>query len=673
MKHRFAFAIRSSELSARHIESPRSRSLSSVVVLLVGYLLWSPPSEARWEARPEVVAAAEGIDLETVSGIVFDDRNSDGRRQADEPGVQGVLVTNGLDVVATDDEGRYQLTARGDMNLTVVQPSGWVVPVDRRQVPQFFHVHKREGSPGTLRFGGLPEMGPSPEQVNFPLRRSPVGDEFTCAIIGDSQTYSHAEVGFFRDSTITDLLAAGPDAWDCMLYLGDVVGDDLGLLDRLLEVGAAVGVPQWLTHGNHDYDFDATDDADSADSWRRLYGPEYYAFELGQVLFIVLDNVVYPCDEADMVRPGREFCADPENKRYNGRINDTQMRWLENLLELVPSDRLIVVATHIPLASFMDPTTIPHQTDNASELYALLEGRPALSLSGHTHTLENHAPGQSFAGWPDAVGIERLPFRHIVAGAASGSWWQGDFDIDGIPMALQRQGAPKGVLELRFDGTAYREHYLGARLGRDRIQWLELNTPAFREWFNEILSWALSVPEERDPVPPRSINDLPDTRLLSPADLAEGTWLTANVWLGSAETNVTAALNDGPAVALQRTQQGDGEAVRIGAEWADPFAAQRQLSVTRFALQSRSGEARNQGFEVFRGSRFGPAPPQPMRSLADRNMHLWRLKLPESLPAGVHRYRVETVDRHGRLSVEHFAFEVREQLPPLRWRQELWD
>lgn len=29
----------------------------------------------------------------------------------------------------------------------------------------------------------------------------------------------------------------------------------------------------------------------------------------------------------------------------------------------------------------------------------MLEGREALSLSGHTHTIENHAPGQLFEGW----------------------------------------------------------------------------------------------------------------------------------------------------------------------------------------------------------------------------------------------------------------------------------
>lgn len=645
----------------------------SALWLVVLALPLGAQATGSWIASPQVIPAADGADPEEVTGVVFEDRSGDGQRLLDEAGVPGVLVSNGIDVVVTGEDGRYRLPVRADMNLTIVQPSGWRVPVDERQVPQFFHVHKRDGSPGEFRFGGLPASGVAPAQVNFPLQRSAVGDDFSCAVVGDSQTYSHTEIGYFRDSTVADLLAAGPGAWDCMLYLGDVVGDDLGLLDRLLEVGAAVGVPQWLVHGNHDYDFDATDDADSADSWRRIYGPEYYAYEIGQVVFVVLDNVVYPCGDTDMERSGREFCDDAERARYNGRISSQQMQWLENLLSHIPEDRLIVIATHIPLVSFMDPTTIPHQTDNVRDLYALLEGRPALSLSAHTHTLENHSPGQHFDGWEEAVGVERLPFRHIIAGAASGAWWQGDFDIHGIPMALQRLGAPKGVLQLAFSGAGYVEDYVPARIDRSRVQWLDFNTPAFRDWFDAIREWALSDRDERDRVPPLSINDLPDNRLFTPADLEAGVWLTANVWLGSAETRVTAALNDGTAEELERTQEGAGEAVRSGAEWADPFAAQRQLSVARYAFESRSGEPRNQGLEVFRGSHFGPAPPQPMLSVADRNMHLWRLRLPDTLPEGVHRLRVTTEDRHGRRSVEHVTFEVRAERPPPRWRSELWE
>lgn len=646
------------------------------LLLLGGLLTFGTLAHGAWITAPEIIPAGSGQAASpVVAGTVFEDLNGDGRLQAGEPGVPGVKVSNGLAVVLTDDSGAYQLPVRPDMNLTVVQPSGWEVPVDERMVPQFFHVHKEGGSPHELRFGGLPDTGPAPRAVNFPLRRKPDSGSFRAAVIGDSQTYSNMEVSYFRDSAVRDLLEAPGQAPDLMLYVGDVVGDDLGLLDRLLRVGAAAGAPQWLVHGNHDVDFDAVSDADSSDSWRRIYGPQYYAFEVGRVLFVVLDNVVYPCDETDMVLPGREFCNDPENPTYNGRVPAEQMTWLENLLALTPEDRLVVFAHHIPFVSFVDPDSTKHQTDNLLDIYSLVDDRKAVSLSGHTHTMENHAPGQMFDGWDRSVGIDEVKFRHIIAGAASGSWYQGDLNYRGVPMSFQRMGAPKGVLLMDFEGPWYRERYLGGGVSAEMTMWTGLNTPRFRDWYTTLVDWAANTPrsERATTPPPLSINDLGDNRFLTPADLAEGAWITANVWAGSAETRVTVSLNGGEPMLMERTQSGTGEATRIGAEWADPFASQRQLMVARTAIRSTSGIERNQGYEAFKGSRFGPAAPQPMGRVADRNMHLWRLDLPADLPVGVHRAEVISTDRHGVRSSQQLIFEVGEERPPLRWRREPWE
>lgn len=608
-----------------------------------------------------------------VAGHVFEDRDGDGTRGPDESGVPGVLVSNGREWVRTDENGHYRIAVRPDMDLTIVQPSGWRVPTDRRLVPQFSYTHKPEGSPVSLRFGGLAATGPIPSAIDFPLmRRQSTDDAFSCAIIGDSQTYSNQQVSWFRDGVITDLAAAGLDRDDCLLYVGDVAGDDLGLLDRLLEISASLSLPQWLVHGNHDLDFDAGDDADSADSWRRIYGPNYYAFERGQALFVVLDNVIYPCRRQDG-EPARDFCGDPDQPTYNGRVPETQMQWLKGLLEHTPEDRLIVLAHHIPLVSFVDNDSTKHQTDNAGALHELLKGRPSLSLSGHTHSIENHAPGQRFEGWQASVGIGALPFRHIVVGAASGAWFQGDYNIDGNPMALQRMGAPPGVLMLDFDGTDYRERYVGARIDPDRAQWIGLNTPAFRHWFEALMEWKELDPSARDPLPPYSIQDLPDSRILTPEDLAEDVWLTANVWAGSSETRVRATLSNGQELILERTQSGSGEEPGIGAEWADPFAASRQLSVARYAFQSRSGDPRAQGFELFKGNSYGPTSPQPQGSVADRSMHLWRARLPEDLEPGVYHASVTSIDRHERTNTDLIVFEVREQRPPRDFRSSEWD
>lgn len=606
-----------------------------------------------------------------INGIVFSDDNANGRHDPGEMGVAGVLVSNGLDIVRTGDDGRYSIRVRDDMDLSVVQPAGWQVPVDERQVPQFSYTHKPGGTPQNLRFGGLPDTGAAPATVNFPLHRAGGGNDFQCAILGDSQTYSNHEVSQFRDSAMADLISRSWASDDCLLYVGDVVGDDLGLLDRVLELGAAAGRPQWLVHGNHDLDFDASDDAHSADSWRRIYGPNYYAFEIGQATFIVLDNIVYPCGPDDTLLPGRDFCENPERTTYNARVTATQMQWLENLLAGIPEDRLIVVAHHAPLVSFVDADSRQHQTDNTAQIHALLRGRPALSLSGHTHTLENMGPGEHFGGWQEAVGVSSLPFRHIIAGAVSGNWWQGDYNIDGDAQALQRLGAPKGVLMLAFDGTDYHESYTGSRIDPERGQWIGFNTPGFRQWFDTIMDWIELPADNRDPVPPLSVNDLPDTRIVTPDDLEEGVYLTTNLWAGSRESTVTATIGDRHRLRLQRTQSGEGEAPRVGAMYADPFAAARQLTVGRYAIESRSGTLRNQGMESFRGSRVS-GPPQPQGSVADRNMHLWTVRLPEALPTGVHHVTVTSTDRNGREYTDHVLLEVRDRRPPPGARREIW-
>ncbi len=581
-------------------------------------------------------------------------------------------VSNGLDVVRSDAQGRYQLPIRSDMNLTVVQPRGWRVPVDARQLPQFFYVHKQGGSPA-LRYGGLPDR-PLPDRIDFALNPVSARDDFRCVVIGDSQTYSNREVSFFRDSAGARLLELGLEDGDCLIYVGDVLGDDLDLLDRLMEVGAVAGVPQWLVHGNHDLDFDAPDPGHSADSWRARAMPDYYAFEIGEVLFVVLNNVTYPCGQEDMARrSGRDHCSDPETPRYNGRVSDVQMQWLDALMATTADDQRVVLLHHIPLVSFRDADSPVHQTDNVQDIYRLVGPRPGLSISGHTHAVENLSPGDWFDGWEAMVGTGPLPFRHLIAGAASGAWWMGDFDYDSIPMAIQSMGAPRGILTLDFSGSDYVETYLSTSVGRDRAQWISFNTPDFRSWHQAIADWMDTAADQRDPVPPYSLHDLSDSNLFTPDDLEAGVFLSANVWLGSSETRVKARINGGDWVELERTQQARGEAPRRGAEYADPFSSRRALSTARQALVSRSGNPRAQGYEAFKGSTF-KGPPGPMgRSAPDRNVHLWRWRLPDQLPVGIHTAEVISIDRHGRESLDRVVFEVRLQRPAPDFNLERWN
>ncbi|NRA30343.1 MAG: calcineurin-like phosphoesterase C-terminal domain-containing protein [Parvularculaceae bacterium] len=661
----FTAALAALALAACETVEPTVDTIAEPVVLEAP----AAPMFADYRGAPEVIRGRDGGAF--AKGVVFEDLNRNGRRDEGEPGVQGVKVTNGLDVTLTGADGAYELAARADMALMVVQPKGYQVPHNEHWVPQFAYQHKPEGSPKLMRYGGLPATGLMPEAVNFPLVKAGNGSDVGCIILGDTQAYSNQEISYFRDSTIDDLLDR-EEKPDCVIAVGDVVGDDLGLIPRMAEVIGTLKTPQWWIHGNHDYDIDADYDEDSADSWRHLAAPAYYAFEIGDAIVIAIDNVVYPCTKKDAETPGHDYCVTSDRKAYNGRITDEQMIWIENILALTDPEKLVIFAHHIPFVTFYDETSPVHQTDNVTALYAMVRGREALSLSGHTHTTEVFEPGDSFAGWKTAVGVEALPFRHIVAGAASGAWYQGDFGHDGTPMALQRMGAPKGWLRLDIQGTDYQETYRGANVGRERRMWVSVNTPIFRSWLRQILAWRDAPRSSRDPIPPLSINDLPDVKIITPRDLQRGTYVTANVWDGSTSTEVTLNIN-ATTYAMERTQAAQGEAGKVGPEWADPYAVQRQVSVGRFAFESRSGIERNQGVEAFKGSRWGPMVPQPQGAIADRNVHLWRAPLPTSLPLGIHKAVVEATDRHGRKTKDTIVIEVRTSLPPARFRKDAFE
>jgi hypothetical protein len=167
------------------------------------------------------VRPADGRPLRLIRGRVCEDLNRDTVCQPGEPGIEGVPVSNGLNVLETGHRGAYRLPLpspedeeRG-IAIFVTKPAGYNVPVDTQNVPQFYYIHKPEGSPLSVdgevfRFGGLPPTGPPPRMINFPMIHTGKKDRFKVAISGDTQPYSNTEVGYVRD-TIAREWSAIPD------------------------------------------------------------------------------------------------------------------------------------------------------------------------------------------------------------------------------------------------------------------------------------------------------------------------------------------------------------------------------------------------------------------------------------------------------------------------------
>ncbi|QSB15231.1 calcineurin-like phosphoesterase C-terminal domain-containing protein [Natronosporangium hydrolyticum] len=204
--------------------------------------------------------------------------------------------------------------------------------------------------------------------------------------------------------------------------------------------------------------------------------------------------------------------------------------------------------------------------------------------------------------------------------------------------------------------------------------WVSFNTPQYRDWFTTLREWTAANPNSRDGVPPVNINDLADTKLFTPADLDEGVYLTANVWNSTRDSEITVRINDGEPLPLTRTQDGEGEAVRFGVDYSDPYSVVRQMQTARYAFVSESGEERNQGWQQTRGNQRGPGNPQSVAAsyIAEKSSHVWRVQLPTDLPLGVHVAEVTSVDRYGQVATEHLAFEVLAERPDPFWNNEPW-
>ena len=103
-----------------------------------------------------------------VSGTVFQDRDENGIRDAHEPGVGGVSVSDGKVTVETDGQGRYSLPVDTERRLTDIvfigTPDGYVVPADGDKTPRFYRILAGllPGGHRTQDFALLRRSGSSP-------------------------------------------------------------------------------------------------------------------------------------------------------------------------------------------------------------------------------------------------------------------------------------------------------------------------------------------------------------------------------------------------------------------------------------------------------------------------------------------------------------------------------
>jgi Icc protein len=339
------------------------------------------PDAARWSTTLLVlIASASTAGAQTVGGVVFLDRNANRVRDAGEPGVPNVAVSDQDTVVLTGADGSYRLHAgRGHGIVFVSVPSGYT------STGAFWRSAREP------RDFGLAEI----------VQRRTRGATFTFIHASDTHISEQSASRTRRLREMADSIGAA-----FVLISGDLVRDALrvpeaearGYYDLFVREKTLFSAPVFTAPGNHEIFGIETDKSGVAPThplfgktmYRSYLGPDYYSFNHGGIHFVALNTV------------------DVYEKWYHGNVDSLQLAWLERDLAAIPAGTPVVTFNHIPFYATSEirngyddksvaPTLITvrgrtqfrHSVANATEvLKALAKRRHVLALGGHIHARE---------------------------------------------------------------------------------------------------------------------------------------------------------------------------------------------------------------------------------------------------------------------------------------------
>ena len=312
-----------------------------------------------------------------ISGVVFDDTNRNGTRDAGEQGVAGVAVSNQDTVVTTDASGAFRLPGEGTGVIFVSMPNAY------RPVGPWWRPAN------------------SAEPVSFAITREQSSTELTFIHASDTHISPASLARTQRLRALVDSIRPG-----LLLITGDLVRDALrvgeeeatGYYELFARERNAFRTPVFTVPGNHE-NFGIERDTSHVPATHPLYGrgmyhhyfgPDYYSFTRGGVHFVGLNTV------------------DIDDQRYYGHVDSLQIAWLERDLALVPADMPVVTFDHIPFVTTFEglngyndrppapslitvrgKTVYRHTVSNAGDVLAVLrKHRYVLALGGHLHATE---------------------------------------------------------------------------------------------------------------------------------------------------------------------------------------------------------------------------------------------------------------------------------------------
>ncbi len=405
------------------------KNLALSLIILLTIAACSTTGKKQAYRLPHSIEARPGEEL--AKGYVFDDANQDRMKDPSEKGIAGVAVSNGIDLVQTNEEGYFEIPVPDDAIVFVIKPRDWMTPVNEYNLPQFYYLHKPKGTPGYFTYNGSEPTGELPGEINFPLYPDDGSEQFKMVVFGDPQPYNIDQVDYLAEDIVLELI--GREDLQFGMTMGDIVGDSLDLFSPLNQAVSMIGIPWYNVMGNHDINYMAPNDELSDETYELVYGPSTYAFVYGDVHFIVVDDIIHESRSGSW--------------NYVGGLRPDQLEFVSNYLSIVPREDLVVLTMHIPLAQHGETF---RQSDQ-KKLFDLLKEFPhTLSISAHTHVHDNQFFHEGSTNWQQPT-----PHHHFNVGTTSGSWWNGLKGETDVPHTMMRDGTPNGYSFITFNGTDY--------------------------------------------------------------------------------------------------------------------------------------------------------------------------------------------------------------------------
>jgi hypothetical protein len=351
---------------------------------LAGAMLGVPPLIA---GAATVKAPAKNMGIITITGKV----HSAGA------GIAGVAVTDGNNIVVTDNKGNYTLESRNDIEFVYITlPAGYAFN-HTKGIADFYVRVTATNNKFKADFT-LEKLKGSDKQHNF-------------VVWADTQMISEKDVELLKTQSVPDLqqLVATYPAGTLFhgIGCGDLVWDKFELFEGYKQAVEMTGVTFFNVIGNHDMDIDARTDDYSAATFKKQFGPTYYSFNRGDIHYVVLDDVFFI----------------GAAKKYIGYITENQLQWLEQDLALIKPGTTVVVSLHIPTDTgaarrAKKDEELGSVVSNRQQLYKILAPFKVHIMSGHTHFNDT---------W------EKDNIMEHNHGTVCGAWWTGPVCGDGTP------------------------------------------------------------------------------------------------------------------------------------------------------------------------------------------------------------------------------------------------